>query len=655
MVENLLRPLHMDGYELKNRVIALPLFTGYARPDGRVSPLMMEHYSRIAGSGAAMVVIGNVAVSSDGATSRSNLRIHADEFIPGLSRLAGAIRNQGALACLQLNHGGPFAKNGKPMVPSPVDGATLFHDIGSLRSFMETFPVKMRFGLTRQLMEMACHWQRGMTDAERRRVAAGFAEGAHRARQAGFDMVELHGATGYLLASYLSGYTNKIESGYGGSIQERAAFPLEVLRAVKQRLPKGFPVGFRLMIREWVPGGVDISEAVAFARILADAGAAYISVSAGTYSSMFKAEVLRVTARPAHLAKDTAVIRSSVSCPVILAGRLFSPRVAESVLGEGQADMVGLARALLADERWLEKAAAKEKIIVCINCNNCLKRVVLDAGVTCVRWPEAKKERIDIETAILSRNLPATLIVAASRRDLERIRAAWETCIFYRWDVRVRFLFLRGRYTDDGFDAAVEGFLEWARGVSPGRPDYEIRSAYGFFEDAVMEEVEKGGFGSVVLPGNPDEPWRKRLASRHKTGALSLPGPHPHPEKVIVPVDLTTMSLLLLRAVQDACYGRPEMDVTFVHILVGDDDAGAAQKRWREILDILGWDADTALQIIPGRQKVAGDLMETIRRDGYGAIIMGRRRMTSLGEWILGRVSAGVMEKITDRSITLIG
>ena len=122
----------------------MPVFTGYAYPDGRVSLELIEHYTKLAQSGAAMVVVANAAVASDGATSTYNLRIDEDEYIPGLTRLARAIKQNGAIACLQLNHAGRFAKTEHPLLPSPADSSNLAFNLEALKDFMNFFPLESR-------------------------------------------------------------------------------------------------------------------------------------------------------------------------------------------------------------------------------------------------------------------------------------------------------------------------------------------------------------------------------------------------------------------------------------------------------------------------------------------------------------------------------
>jgi 2,4-dienoyl-CoA reductase (NADPH2) len=174
-------PLQMGPYRLKNRLVALPVFTGYANPDGCVSPLLLTHYTRLAASGVSMVVVANVAVSSDGVTSEFNLRIDADRYVSGLSDLAAAIRDQGALACIQLNHAGRFAKTEQPLLASPADASHLVHHMSALKGFMHAFPFEKRFGLTHFFLKQIAAWHRSMTEAQIDAVITQFGRAAMRA------------------------------------------------------------------------------------------------------------------------------------------------------------------------------------------------------------------------------------------------------------------------------------------------------------------------------------------------------------------------------------------------------------------------------------------------------------------------------------------
>ena len=225
-------PLQMGPRRLKNRLVALPVFTGYANPDGSVSSLLRKHYATLATSGVSMVVVANVAVSPDGVTSRYNLRIDDDGYIPGLTDLASAIRSQGALACIQLNHAGRFAKTDQPLLASPADASNLAYHVSSLKGFMHSFPFEKRFGLTRFFLKQIAAWRRAMTEEEMDAVIDKFSKAGERTHRAGFDMIEVHLAHGYLLSSFISPCTNRRDDEFGGDIDSRMKFPPRVVTAI---------------------------------------------------------------------------------------------------------------------------------------------------------------------------------------------------------------------------------------------------------------------------------------------------------------------------------------------------------------------------------------------------------------------------------------
>jgi len=234
-------PLRSGPLYFKNRLVALPVYSGYAYPDGSVSPQLLEHYHQLASSGVCMVVVANAAVSADGVTSTHTLRADEDTYLAGLEKLAKTIKQQGVLACLQLNHAGRFAKTQQPLLPSAADGTHLAFNVASLKDFMNFFPLEKRFELTRFFLKQANAWRRAMTAGDIERIIGKFAEAALRAYQSGFDIIELHGANGYLLSQFLSAFTNRIASGFGGDFKKRIAFPLAVIREMKKGCRGIFP------------------------------------------------------------------------------------------------------------------------------------------------------------------------------------------------------------------------------------------------------------------------------------------------------------------------------------------------------------------------------------------------------------------------------
>ncbi len=361
----LFSPLRLGPLELKNRVVCLPLYLAYPDPDNAVNDLVLDYYGEMADSGAGLVVVENVTVEPCGLGNPRTLLISEDRFVPGLAKLASAIRSRGAPAVLQLHHAGRYARRPDRIAPSAVE----------------------TWGVTPKAMEPA--------DIDR--VIRAFAEGARRAKEAGFDAVELHGGTGYLLTQFVSPRTNLRRDGYGGDLAARMRFPLEVLAAVRGAVGAGFPVGYRLLADEFVPGGLTLDETVPFARELARAGAAYLSVMIGCYDSFALPRYIEEDRKEQFMVPFAAAVKAALpGVPVIAAGRIQRPEAAEEILREGKADLVGLGRVLFADPLWPKKARgdAPEPIEVCTpTCSLCTRRIMAQKPAFCGRWPAERRER----------------------------------------------------------------------------------------------------------------------------------------------------------------------------------------------------------------------------------------------------------------------
>ncbi len=658
----LFAPVDLAGLSLANRLAALPLYTGYAYPDGRVSPLLLERYWLLARAGPGLVIVENAAVSRDGRASPHTIGVWDDAFLPGLARLARVITSAGAAACLQLNHAGRFAATDAPLLPTPPDPRHLDFDLTALKAFMEGFPFADRFVLTARLLRMAARWNRTMGEAECRRVAADFAAAAARAERAGFSGVELHGATGYLITAFLSANTNRGEGRYGGRFEHRARFALEILQAVRAAVSRDFVVGFRLLLREWTPQGIDLDEALRLARLLEAGGASYLSVAAGTYSSFFLSEVRDVTRQPGHLAKDAAAVRAAVAIPVIVSGKVLSPALARRLLRQGAGDLVGLARPLLADPGWIAKARDMGKVRVCLDCFSCLRDAVLDRGVACVRWSRLQRARVRLETAMAGRSPLHRLVVAASLSDLAFLRTAWPARIPRHDAARAVFLLLAPAGEEAAFAAASGTFRAWAvrtwaqAGLSAETLAWREAPLAGEPLRVIRETAEAAGCGLVLVRRDSAEPWRQALAERLEGRVAALMGTHPAVRRALVAVELSEATPLLLRTVMYNRYGSPDHDIRFAHVREAGGGGGA--RRWREMLEVAGYDEDTPLSLLEPGEGVAAALLAAARADGRGQLVLGRRGrggLDGVARLLLGSVSAAVLAGLDDESLSVVG
>jgi NADPH2 dehydrogenase len=362
MYDNLFSEIVVGGLTFKNRLTMAPLYLGYAAQGGAVSDALLSHYRLMAQSGVALVVVENCTVDFDrGSGSGRTLRADTGDNLEGFKALARTIHHEGALACLQINHAGRFAKAAAPLAPSAVE----------------------TFGRVPEALD-----PQGI-----RRIVGQFAAAAKLCRRAGFDMVELHGGTGYLLAQFLSPRTNRRTDIFGGPLENRQRFALEVVAAVRQAVGD-FPVGYRFLADEWMPDGLQLEESLQFARRLADAGIAYISVMGGTYESFHLPQIVERSRRAGYMLDLAAAVKSRVRVPVIAAGRLDTGAVAEKALAEGQCDLIGLARVLWADPQWPGKVRAcrEADIVHCSpDCGDaCMQMVMKGRPALCVQWPAEK-------------------------------------------------------------------------------------------------------------------------------------------------------------------------------------------------------------------------------------------------------------------------
>lgn len=361
MYSRLFEPFELGGLKLRNRLTMAPMYLGYAGKGGTVTDLLLDHYHLMAQSGVAAVVVENATIDSpQGGGSPRNIRADTDDNLDGLKRLAEAIKQEGALACLQINHAGRFAAVKEPVAPSSVD----------------------TFG----------RMPKALTISEIGEIRDKFVEAALRVQRAGFDMVELHGGTGYLLAEFVSPRTNKRQDEYGGSLENRQRFPLEVVSEVKKAVG-AFPVGYRFLADEWLPDGLKLEESTMVAQALGRLDVVYLSVMGGTYESFFLPDIVEKSCQPGYMVDLAAAVKKVVDVPVITAGLLVTPELAERIIIEERADLIGLARVLWTDPQWPRKAmeGRANEIVECDACNSCMKIVLKGKPAFCVRWPQEQQ------------------------------------------------------------------------------------------------------------------------------------------------------------------------------------------------------------------------------------------------------------------------
>ncbi|MFH1651182.1 MAG: FAD-dependent oxidoreductase [Chloroflexota bacterium] len=346
---NLFQPGQIGRVKLKNRIVMLPMGTAHASVIGEVTGRTIAHYEARARGGVGLIIVGYVAVT--GRETPNGLQIDGDWYTEGHASLVEAVHAWGTRIVAQLNQGGSRTIIACLEGRQPVSSSAIArYYSGGLR-----YPEPR--ALSREEIDAAMdQW----------------AQAARRARQAGYDMAELHGAHGYLISQFISPYLNKRTDEFGGSLENRMRFPIELLKRIKKEVGEEYPVGIRLNGDEFWPGGITLDDSPIMAKMMEEAGAAYIELGAGTFESK-RGTVDTMGDEEGWKLYLAEAVRKNVTIPVISGGSIKSPLVAEKALAEGKADFIGLARPLLADPEWPNKArtAQIKEIHLCVSCNEC--------------------------------------------------------------------------------------------------------------------------------------------------------------------------------------------------------------------------------------------------------------------------------------------
>jgi NADPH2 dehydrogenase len=328
-MSTLLSPLSFAGLTLRNRIVMPPMFSGFATPRGEVTDRIVEYHRVRAAAGTSLVIVEHTYVHPWGRISDTQMGVHEDATIPGLARLATAIKREGAVACLQLAHAGA-STTAAVIGRAPLGPSSMLHPF-----------------------EKDVDPAQATTPAEIRQVVAAFGDAAARSREAGFDAVEIHSAHGYLLSQFLSPLTNHREDEYGGNDENRRRLHVDVLAAVRERVGATFPVFLRLGVHDEALGGLQINEAVRAAQVLVDRGVDLVDVSGGLQGSRPPVVVAR---GPGWFVPYAEAIKAAVRVPVLVTGGITDPGHADRIVREGRADLIGVGRAMLNDPTWAHSA-----------------------------------------------------------------------------------------------------------------------------------------------------------------------------------------------------------------------------------------------------------------------------------------------------------
>ena len=396
MLKMLFTPIKVGKMELKNRIV-MPAMHYLPSWEGMLLPHHTDYFVERAKGGAALIIIGGCTIDEySGAPNMISVR--DDKFIPGLSALVKAVQAHGTKIAAQLYHAGRF-------VHSMLLGG---------KQSISSFPVRSKFtGET----------PRQLSIPEIKQIQKNYALAAGRVKRAGFDAVEIIAAAGYLISQFLSPIVNRRQDEYGGEYENRMRFGLEVAQEVRQEVGPDFPIIFRVAGNEFMEGGLGNKEAQIFCRELEKAGADMINVTGGWHETRVPQITMGLPRGGfVYLAQG---IKQAVSIPVMACNRINDPLLADQILRDGQADLIGFARGLIADPELPNKALQGrfDEINRCIACNQgCFDPIFDQKPVTCLVNARAGAEgKLTIEPATRKKKV---MVIGGGPAGMEAARVA---------------------------------------------------------------------------------------------------------------------------------------------------------------------------------------------------------------------------------------
>ncbi len=397
----LFSPTKIGSMVLKNRIVMSPMHTDFANIDGTISPKLKNYLVARAKGGAGLITMEIATIDGKSPYMPNTVGIWDNKFIPLFRELVDEVHSYDAKIVLQISHPGPeslapFFYNIQPMGPSPLMAET-----------------------TKQMC-------REMTIEDIEKTIEQYGDAAKRAKEAGFDGMELHAAHAYMLiGSFLSALRNRRTDEYGGSIEGRLKFACEVIENIRTKAGKDFPLIMRISGDELVPGGRNIRETQYIVPLLAEAGVDAFHVSAGAMPQ-FSWRIMPPTGTPLGINVPlAAAIKKVVDVPVMAVGRINDPRVAENILQKGEADLTVMGRALIADPELPNKAfeGRFEDIVPCLACGNGCSGRKVGTDLTCVVNPTVGKES-EMLPLVPTESAKKVMVIGAGPGGLEAARVA---------------------------------------------------------------------------------------------------------------------------------------------------------------------------------------------------------------------------------------
>jgi len=357
----------INGMSLENRMVRSATWEGMCDPDGRPGQRLAPYYRTLAEGGVGLIISGYTFVRPDGKQLPGKMGIHDDAFADDFKKLTRTVHEAGGKIVIQLVHAGgqanPKATGTRTVAPSAVK--------------VDQFPE-----MPEELSVEGIH-----------DIIRAFGDGARRAKEWGFDGVQLHGAHGYLINQFLSPQTNLRRDDYGGSVENRRRFLMEAYQEVREATGSDFPVMIKLNIGDNLEGGLDTEEALLAVNALSDAGIDAIEVSSGTSASGDKTPARKKINRPdreAYNLEMACLAKKAAACPIMSVGGFRSWEICEKAVSESGLDYIAMSRPLIREpdlpNQWRQGNRSPAR---CVSCNSCFGPGLEEGGIYCV--PEKKE------------------------------------------------------------------------------------------------------------------------------------------------------------------------------------------------------------------------------------------------------------------------
>ena len=393
LLEHLFSPITLGSMVVKNRLVMPPMSLNFGVDDkGCVTEQHWEYLAARAKGGTGMIVVGGGAVHPSGLDLPRMPPLWSDRFVGSLQKMTEKIHQYDTKFGMQLLHGGRQAYLSEKVAPSAIPALAVVKGV-----------------------------PKALTQEEIQKLVHAYGDAAQRCQQAGFDFVEIHAAHGYLISEFLANHSNLRKDAYGGTFENRIRFLMEIIQNIKKRTEPGYPIGIRINGEDYVPGGWTLKDMKRLAPILEEYGVDWLHISAGVYGSM-PVTIPSMYAPQGCFVPLAEEIKKIVSIPVIAVGRIKNPEMANAIIQQGQADMVAMGRAHLADPDLAKKAYEGRigDIRPCIGCcKGCIERALALEEGTCVMNPEVGREYLfKTKTEIVPKKIlvigagPAGLAVA---------------------------------------------------------------------------------------------------------------------------------------------------------------------------------------------------------------------------------------------------